>query len=86
MPKVRDLGVNAIPGTHYIACAGTSNCINCVCNNTDIPPTSCDPSGCPQASKRQDKDKSRKKSAPLSVHALVLQQQLRARIAEPRSY
>ncbi|HUR81633.1 MAG TPA: hypothetical protein VM733_12765 [Thermoanaerobaculia bacterium] len=71
---------------HYIACAGTSNCMNCVCNNTDIEPTSCDPSGCPSASTK-DKDKGKKKTSAIGAEAaMLLQQQLRARISEPRSH
>ena len=87
MPKVRDLGINVIPGkpVPLMACGGTSNCMACVCDNTDFPATSCDPSGCPSASTK-DKDKKKATSAIGPEAVLLLQQQLRARVSGPRAF
>jgi hypothetical protein len=99
MPKVRDLGINVIPATMrpleigpgggkhvpFAACGGASNCMACVCDNTDIPATSCDPSGCP-AGTTKDKDKKKATAAIGPEAVLLLQQQLRARISEPRAF
>ena len=76
---------------HYIACGGASTCMACVCDNTDTPQTSCDPSGCPAAStqdkdKDKNKDREKKTSAFGPEAAMLLRQQLRARISEPRSH
>jgi len=87
MPKVRDLGINVIPGkpVPFMACGGSSNCMACVCDNTDYPDTSCNPSGCP-AGTTKDKDKKKTASVIGPEAALLLQQQLRARMSGPRAF
>lgn len=99
MPKVRDLGINVIPATMrpleigngggkhapMVACGGASNCMACVCDNTDFPDTSCNPSGCP-AGTTKDKDKKKTASAIGPEAVLLLQQQMRARMSGPRAF
>ena len=69
-----------------MACAGTSTCIECACNNTTRETTSCTPSGWPSGTQRPEKDTAKKKSAPFTANAMMLRDQLRARVAETRSH